>query len=142
MLEKMRSGPLRSKASSALTCAQPPFGADQTVRAQLHLVEKDLREVCVASEVPDGPHAHAGQGEVDDELRQASLSVLLVPGRAHQGNHVLAVLRVGGPDLLAVEQPASAMRARAGCHARQIGAGIGLAHADAEKACARQMRGR
>lgn len=52
---------------------------------------------------------------------------------AHQRNHVAAVVRIGGPDLLTVEQPPLMVGHGARTNTGQVRAGPGLAHADAEE---------
>ena len=53
-------------------------------------------------------------------------------GRAHQRDHVVGVLRAGGPDFLAVDAPPAIDLSRARAHGGEIGARSRFAHADAE----------
>ncbi|MNR29145.1 hypothetical protein D3C85_1465130 [compost metagenome] len=54
-------------------------------------------------QVADGPDGDAGQAQVDDELRHALMPGLRFFTGTHQGNHVLRMVGVSGPDLLAIE---------------------------------------
>lgn len=107
--------------------------ADQGLRVELDVVEEHFREVRVAGQVFDGPDGYAGQGQVDDHLGQALVPVGRRARGAHQRDHVVRAMRIGGPDLAAVEQPAAVARLGAGADAGQVGARVRFAHADAEK---------
>jgi len=87
----------------------------------------------IPRQIPDRAHRHSRQREVDNELRQAFLPILRLARRAHQGDHVVAVLRVGGPYLAAVQTPAAFAARGPRANAGEVGAGIGLAHADAKE---------
>src|SRR3990167_6435240 len=83
------------------------FMADQRVVGQQHVVEEHFGKMCITRQVTDRAHRHAWQCQIDNELRQAFLPVLRLARRAHQRDHVVAVLRVGGPYLAAVQPPAA-----------------------------------
>ena len=68
-----------------------------------------------------------------EQLRQAALAVFRRARGAHQRDHVVRVVGVGGPDLLALQAPAGRGRRRARSHAGEVGAGLRLAHADREE---------
>ena len=87
----------------------------------------------VAGKVADGAHGDAGQRQVDDHLRQALVPVLRRAAGAQQRDHVVRAVGVGGPQLLALEQPAVRIARGARAQPRQIGAALRLAHADAEE---------
>ena len=80
MLEYNRSGPLRSKANSAVTCSHPgALGADQCVVTQFDVVKEYLRKVRIAREIPNRSDRHSRQLEIDDHLRKP---LVPVPWRA------------------------------------------------------------
>lgn len=88
----------------------------------------------VARQVGDRPYRDTGQRQIDNELRQALIAVLRRAGGAHQRDHVMAMLGVGGPDLAPRKRPAAVCTARGPRpHAGQVRAGIRFAHADAEE---------
>ncbi|MPM49515.1 hypothetical protein SDC9_96245 [bioreactor metagenome] len=109
------------------------FRADQRICTELHVLEEHFAEMAVARQILDRPHRHARQRQIDDHLRQPLVAVFAGARGAHQRDHVLAVVRIGGPDLLAVEQKALVVGHGLGAHTGQIRARVGLAHADAEK---------
>ena len=89
--------------------------------------------MAVTREVFNRAHGDAGQRQVHDDLRQALVAVFGGARGAHQRNHVLAVVGVGGPDLLAVEHKALVVGRGTRLHAGQVRARIGLAHANAKE---------
>ncbi|MNS77188.1 hypothetical protein D3C72_1107650 [compost metagenome] len=111
---------------------------------QFDVVEEHFREMRIARQVLNGAHGHAGQRQVHDQLRQALMAVFGGARRADQRNHVVRAVRVGRPDLAAVQAPAATSGAdevRAGSDAGQVGTSPGLAHADAEEGvCAADAR--
>ncbi len=99
-----------------MTCSQPaPSSPISESVGEEHVVEGHFGEVRVARLVDDRPHVHAGQRQIDDELRQALLPVFRRTRRAHQRDHVLAVMRVGRPDLAAGQTPAAFAARWRGC---------------------------
>ncbi|MCY1513622.1 hypothetical protein D9M68_481310 [compost metagenome] len=84
----------------------------------------------VAGQVLDRAIADAGQAQVDQHLRQALVAVAVLARSTHQCAHVLRPMRVGGPDLTAVQAPPGLGAHGAGAHAGEVGTGVGLAHAD------------
>ena len=94
-------------------------------------------------QVDDRLDADAGRAQLEQELAEAGVPVLLVErAGAHERDHQLAVLRVAGPDLLAVDAPAAVRQflgARA--HRRQVRSGAGLRHADATQDLAARHAG-
>ena len=91
-----------------------------------------VRPVGVAAEVGDRAHGNTGPGQIDNDLRQPLMPILRVAASAHQCNHVVAVVRVGGPDLLPIQQPPPVVGQCTRTYAGQIRARIRLTHADAE----------
>ena len=108
------------------------FLANQGVGRELDVVENHLVEVGVTGQVADRLHLHTGEAEIDDELGQAFAAILRASGSAHQGDHVVAVVGHGGPDLAPLEVPALLVAGSSGLHTGQVGAGGRLAHANAE----------
>src|SRR5690606_17032646 len=97
-----------------------------------NVFEYGLVEVVTAVKVVD--RASAYFADVDDELREPGVAVLSARRGARQRNQVMRAVGAAGPDLGAVEQPATV--GLGGLHAGggQVGAGVGLAHADGEVA--------
>jgi hypothetical protein len=116
-----------------------PAGADL---AEHHVVghevavEHHLVEVVPAVEVVDGADADAGRLHVADELRHPGMAVLGLRRRAREHDAVVGPVRVAGPDLGAGDLPAAFDLLGARAHRGQVGARVGLAHADAEVALA------
>jgi hypothetical protein len=81
--------------------------------------------------------------QVEQELAQARVPVLFVErSGAHERDHQLTLLRVAGPDLLAVDAPATVgelLGARA--HRSEVRSGAGLRHADATQDLAARHAG-
>ena len=97
------------------------------------VLEHDLVEIVLAGELIDRVHRDARRLHVDEELGQPVAAVLLRRRRgAEQGDHVVGDVRVAGPDLGAVDQPAAFRLRRLGLRGEQVGAGVRLAHADRE----------
>ena len=70
---------------------------------------------------------------VDHELRQPVAAVLLGRRRgAEEADQVVRLMRVAGPDLGAVDEPAALGLGGLGLGGEQVRAGVGLAHADGE----------
>lgn len=59
------------------------FLADQCVVSQEHVVEEHFKKMHFADQVKDRAHRHAGQSQVDNELRQAFSPVLRLARRTH-----------------------------------------------------------
>jgi hypothetical protein len=89
----------------------------------------------MADQVDDRLDANAGRAQLEQELTQARVPILLVErARAHQRDHQLALPGVAGPDLLAVDAPATIRQLlRASAHRRQVRSRARLRHADATK---------
>ena len=87
----------------------------------------------VAGQIDDRPHRDARRLQVDDQLRQARVPILAAARGAEQRDHIVAVHRVGGPDLLPVDAPAGLGPRRAGADACEVGSRPRLAHPDAEE---------
>src|SRR5690606_17265608 len=107
--------------------------ADKLLFAKLDVVEKHFGEMRIAGQVGDGTDSDAWRGEIDDELGQTLVAILRCAGRAYQGDHVMRTMRVGRPDLAAVEQPSLVGSCGSRAHAGQIRPGTRFAHADAEE---------
>ena len=88
---------------------------------------------CCAGHLVDRVDGDARRLHVDHELGKAVPAVLLGRGRgAEQADQVVRLVRVAGPDLGAVDQPAALGLGGLGAGGEQVGAGVGLAHADGE----------
>jgi hypothetical protein len=74
--------------------------------------------------------------QVDDHLREPGMAVLRRRLGAHQGDHVVIAVGIGGPELGAVDQPAALDPLRPRAHRRQIRARVRFAHADGKEALA------
>ncbi len=109
-------GELRGHLLPALT-----LRADQRIGAQLHVVEEHLVEMLAASEVADRADRDARQPQVDDELRHAFVARRRFVGGAYQRDHVVRLVGVRRPQLLAVERPARAVASRIRADAREVG---------------------
>ncbi|MOA45995.1 hypothetical protein D3C78_1684550 [compost metagenome] len=79
------------------------LSTDQGISRQPHIVEKHFVEVLTTGKVANWSDGDAGQAQVDDELRHALMAGRLLFAGTHQGNHVLRMVGVSGPDLLAIE---------------------------------------
>ena len=108
-----------------------PFIAQPAGDRHPRVVEEHLIDFVVAGDTADRPHRDARRGHVDQE--KADALVLLGRGlaAAHQGEHAIGEMRVGGPDLAAVDHIMVAVAHRASGKRCQIGArarlGIALA---------------
>ena len=113
--------------------------AEDVGHGHAHAVEEDLVEVGLAGELAQRAHRDAGVVHVDDEHGDA---VALGPARVGPGQAggVVAVLRARRPDLLAVDDELVAVAAGPGLHAREVGAGAGLAEELAPHVLAAQQR--
>ena len=110
--------------------------ADQAALGDEGVVEGDLVPVVAAGEVDDRPDGDARRLEVDQELAQPLVAVAVLARGAHQRDAVVVAMRARGPDLGAVDAEAARHRLGAGAHRGEVGARIGLAHADREVAFA------
>ena len=104
----------------------PVLLADQRVAGQLDVIEEELVEVVHVGHVDDGPTAHAGQREVEEEVGDALVLGHVLIG-ARQEDAVLRMMPLGRPRLLAVEQVVVALGLGLGLERGQVGAGVGLA---------------
>src|SRR5204863_27590 len=99
-----------------------PAGVQQThqVRARhAHVLEEDLVEAGVARHLHERAHADAGRLHVDQEVGDAGVLGRVGVG-AHQAEHPVGVLRVGGPYLLPVHDELVAAELRARAERRQV----------------------
>ena len=108
----------------------PPVvdAADDVVLRAAHVGEEDLVELRRAVDLLDGPHLDARLLHRDEQVRDAGVLRRVGVG-AGQQEDVVGVLRLGGPDLLAVDDPLVAVELGPGLEAGQVGAGVGLAEA-------------
>jgi len=102
-----------------------PLLAHQVAARHAQVGEEDLIQVVLAVDRDDGAHLDAGAAHLDQQAGDALL-LLAGAGRAHQAEHVRGPVRVGGPDLRAVDDVVVAVGHRGGGQARQVGAGAGL----------------
>ncbi|MNQ90428.1 hypothetical protein D3C85_1057700 [compost metagenome] len=107
--------------------------ADEEVIGHKDVFQEHFIEVVLADHVVDRANRDAGSLQVDQQLRQPRVTVafILRPG-AQQGDHVLAAVGAGGPDLAAVDYPAAIDLGRTGTHRGEVRADIRLTHADAD----------
>ena len=132
---RCRSGPLRSKASSAVTCSQPVPSCRSARRRPARTSSKKTSQKC-ASPVRSSIGRTVTPGSCRSTMNcdRPLLPVLRRARGAHQRDHVVRLVRVGGPDLLAVQAPAGLGRAsRACCTLARSEPALRLAHADAEE---------
>src|ERR1700733_12244008 len=88
----------------------------------------------LAGEIEDRPDRDPRPGKIDEKLAQARVAAVRIDrARAAEQDHVVAMVSVGGPELRAVDAPALIRAPRAGTDRRQVGPGVGLAHANAEE---------
>ncbi|MNE20186.1 hypothetical protein D3C80_1132940 [compost metagenome] len=108
--------------------------ADDKFVGDEYVLQEHFVEIVLAQHVVDRPHRDAGGLHVHQQLRQAGVAIafILRPG-TQQGDHVVAAVGAGGPDLAAVDDPAAVGLHRAGTHRGQVRAHIRFAHADAEQ---------
>ena len=64
-IDSLRSAPLRNQFGCHLLPALP-FGANQRIVGQLHVVEQHFRKMRIAGQIHNGSHRHAGQIQVND----------------------------------------------------------------------------
>ncbi|MNP11881.1 hypothetical protein D3C76_1040910 [compost metagenome] len=107
---------------------------DDKVVGHEHVIEEHFIEIMLAQHVVDRPNRDAGGTHVDQQLRQPGMTIALVlRSGAQEGDHVVAAVGTGGPDLAAIDEPTAFGFYRPGLHRRQVGADIRLAHANAEQ---------
>lgn len=76
---------------------------------------------------------HAGQRQIDQQLRQALVPVFRHARGAGQGAHIVRPVRIGCPDLATVQTPAFGRADGTGADTGQVGSSVRFAHADARK---------
>ena len=123
----------RSYCSSRLAISQPPLRRPTRLSLGIFTsVKKVSQNGDVAADQLDRPGLDARRGHVDQH--EADAFVLLGRVGAHQAEAPVGLVGVGGPDLLAVDQPVVALVLAAGGEAGEVGAGarlrIALAPAD------------
>ena len=106
-----------------------------------HLVEEFLGEFGVAFEGLDRPHGNAGRMHIDEQHGDAGMARFRLGIGAHQREHPIGVMAVGGPHLMAVDDEVIAVEHGACGQAGEIGAGAGLGIALAPRRLARQDTG-
>ena len=132
--------PARSCASDPMVMRQPSLSAPTrfsfgTITSVKNTSAKSRR----AAEVAQRPHLDARRVHVDDE--QADALVLRHVGiGAHVAEALLGDHGVARPDLLAVDDEVVAVELGAGLQAGEVGARVGLAHADAPDRVAADRR--
>ena len=94
--------------------------------------EDDLVEVVGAGEIDDRTDRDAGRLEVDEELRQPLVLLVRHHRGAEERDRVVGEVRVGGPHLGAVHAVAAVDGRRPRADGGEVGARVGLAHADGE----------
>ena len=107
--------------------------AQHVVVGHERVLEHHLVEIVLSRHLVDRVDGDARRLHVDQELRQPVPAVFLGGGRrAEQADHVVGVVGVAGPHLGAVDEPAAVGLGGLGAGREQVGARIGLAHADGE----------
>src|SRR5206468_11757846 len=108
--------------------AHPRLVGHERIR-EVHLVE-----VMLAGEVDDRTDGDAVRvAQVDEELREALLLLVRHHLRAEERDRVVGQMRVRGPHLGAVDEVAAVGPGGARADRREVGARVGLAHADGER---------
>ena len=120
-------GQLRGDLLPALAEGADDHPVGDEAVAQDHLVE-----VVLAGEQPDRPDLDARALQIDDDLAQAEVAVIAEGLAADQRDHRVGEVGARGPDLRPVQAPASVDLFCRGPDRGQVGAGVGLAHADRE----------
>ena len=115
------------------------FLADPHVLGHEGVLEDDLVEVMRAREIDDRAHRDARQRRVDQELREPLVLLRRVVARAEQRDHVVGEVRVARPHLGAVDAIAAGHSLGARAQRGEVGARVGLAHAD-RRTTARRAR--
>ena len=114
------------------------FLAKNGIVGNKRILKDDFVEMTLAGEIEDRPDRGPRPGKIDEKLAQARVAAVRIDrARAAEQDHVVAMVSVGGPELRAVDAPALIRAPRAGTDRRQVGPGVGLAHANAEEALAR-----
>src|SRR5690606_36471660 len=100
--------------------------ADHLLPGHLHIVEEGLAEPRIAGDEQDRPGRDARALHVEEEEADPAM---LGRGRigADQAEDPVRLVGIGGPDLLAVDQPVIALVLGPGAQAGEVGAGIGRA---------------
>ena len=131
-VDRIRSGPLRSKDNSEVTWCQPLPTSPSTVgirhedRSKMHLIE-----VVRTRHQNDGFDADAVGIARHQELAEPVMSVLRVRrAGASQHDHLMRMMRSARPHLRAGQQPAAVGADGLGLHCGQIGSGAVFAHSD------------
>src|SRR5262249_31793064 len=97
-----------------------------------HALEEDLVEVVLPDHVDDRTHRDAGPAHVDEELADSFVLWRLRVG-ARDEIAVLSFVRVGGPDLMAVDDEEVAVFHGPRAERREVASRVRLAHADREE---------
>jgi hypothetical protein len=128
-----RPGALEGELRRGLLPAVADLAHHQPVGDE-DVIEGDLVEPFLPRQVEDGADGQAGGAEIDQELAQPLLLQLRVRHRrgAQQRDHEVAPMRVGGPDLAAVDPPPARHLLRPRAQAGEVGAAVGLGEADGE----------
>ncbi|KAK0334014.1 hypothetical protein LTR94_018300 [Friedmanniomyces endolithicus] len=99
--------------------------ADQVFLLHPHIVEEGFAEGGLAADQGDGPGGDARRLHVEQDEGDAQMFGRLRIG-ADQAEDPVGLVGVGGPDLLAVDDPVVAAILRLGLDRGQVGAGAGL----------------
>ncbi|MNE06360.1 hypothetical protein D3C80_989470 [compost metagenome] len=100
-------------------------GPDQVLLLDPHVVEEGLAEGRLAADERDGAGADARRRHVEQDEADAQMLGRLGVG-ADQAEDPVGLVGVGGPDLLAVDDPVVAAIFGAGLDRGEVGAGAGL----------------
>src|SRR5690606_30077282 len=134
--EPLRSAALEGEFADYLLPAVADIADDHRVRNE-GVLEQHLVEVGFAGDIADRPYRDAFALEVDEDLAEAVMPAGFVArGGADERDHVVAKMRAAGPDLPPVDLPPAVDLGGGRAERGEIGARVGLAHADAEIAFA------
>ena len=95
------------------------LGADAIALGHAHVVEEHLIDFVVAGKKVDRPHGDAGTVHVEQQERDAALG-LAGEFRPHQRKHAIRVVRVGRPDLAAIQHILVAVLVSAQCEGGKV----------------------
>ena len=107
--------------------------ADPHVLGHEDVLEDDHVEVMRAGQVDDRAHRDAGELRVHQELRESLVLLRRIVVRPERRDQVVGEMGIARPDLGAVDLVAAGDALGARTQRREVGARVGLAHADRER---------
>ena len=135
-VDRNRSGPLRSKASSDVTCCQPSPISPNTMSSGTNASSRmtSLKWCAPFIEMIGRISMPGPRKSTMNWLRPAWRCCGSTGAVRASAMNACGKMRPRRPDLRAGERPAAVDALGAGAHAGQVGAGVRLAHPDAEEA--------